>query len=148
MRCPFCDCEETRVIDSRDTIESATRRRRECITCSKRFTTYERVELAPLVVVKKGGTREPFDHEKILRGVIRACEKRPVSRAAIDALVQQVEVKIREIGSEVSSTKIGEVVMLALKKLDKVAYIRFASVYMEFADLGVFEKEVKKLLRH
>ncbi|MBN2518589.1 MAG: transcriptional repressor NrdR [Candidatus Altiarchaeota archaeon] len=149
MRCPYCSYTETRVVDKRDLEDSGiTRRRRECLKCSKRFNTYERVETIELTVVKKDGKREQFDREKLLKGVIKACEKRPISREDMEKLVSDVEMELRAMDeTEISSSAIGELVMKKLKKLDKVAYIRFASVYRDFADLDTFEREVRKLLK-
>ncbi|MEK6954903.1 MAG: transcriptional regulator NrdR [Candidatus Micrarchaeota archaeon] len=149
MRCPYCAHMETKVLDSRDAEDLAvTRRRRECEKCEKRFTTYERVEFIDLVVRKKDGKTEPFDRAKIESGVLKACEKRPVSREKLEETVDEIERDIRKKeGTEITSTEIGEMVIAKLKKLDKVAYIRFASVYREFADLDEFEVEVKKLLK-
>ncbi|MEM3555549.1 MAG: transcriptional regulator NrdR [Candidatus Micrarchaeia archaeon] len=147
MRCPYCSSEKTRVIDSRDLGElEITRRRRECRKCKKRFTTYERVETIDLVVIKKDGRREKFDRGKLLAGVQKACEKRPISQERIEKLVEEIERELRNMDSlEVESKVIGELVMKKLKKLDKVAYIRFASVYREFADIESFEKELRAL---
>jgi len=144
MRCPFCQS-DTRVIDKRDSGEH-TRRRRECLVCFKRFTTYERIESPPLMVIKKDGRRQPFDREKIKTGILKACEKRPISAERIDALTDEIERKLRnKFSTEIPSRAIGEAVMAKLKSLDKVAYIRFASVYRNFTDLGSFEKELKAL---
>ncbi len=146
MKCPFCREGETRVVDSRES-EDATRRRRECENekCSKRFTTYERLEMEQMVV-KKDGRREAFDREKLKNGITRACQKRPISADQINALVDEIEREIKTGGeNEVASTLVGEKVMEKLKKLDKVAYIRFASVYNEFEDVKQFEKEAKKI---
>ena len=147
MKCPYCNYEETQVIDTRETENlEATRRRRECLKCSKRFTTYERVEEAEIVVVKKDGKRERFERQKVLNGMLKACEKRPVSLDKIETLVDEVESDLRKRDSvEVESKVIGELVMKKLKTLDKVAYIRFASVYKEFEDLDRFEEELEKL---
>ncbi|MFH1751060.1 MAG: transcriptional regulator NrdR [Candidatus Micrarchaeota archaeon] len=147
MRCPYCAHMETKVLDSRDAEDLAvTRRRRECEKCEKRFTTYERVEFLDLVVRKKDGKTEPFDRKKIETGIVKACEKRPVSREKIEETVDEIERDIRKKeGTEIPSTEIGEMVTEKLKKLDKVAYIRFASVYREFADLNEFESEVKRM---
>ncbi len=145
MRCPICQFEATRVIDSRE-VENAIRRRRECMKCSHRFTTYERLESPNILVIKRGGFRESFDREKIIRGVQKACEKRPISASQIENLVNQVENEIRELtDSEIKSYKIGELVMNKLRELDEVAYIRFASVYRQFQDIKSFERELKKL---
>lgn len=144
MRCPFCNA-ETKVTNKRDSKEG-TRRRRECLKCKRRFTTYEKIEIANLRVIKKDGRRETFDSEKIKKGIIKACEKRPVSLEKIDVMVREIENKIAESNKkEVRSATIGEMVMKALKKLDKVAYIRFASVYREFKDVSDFKKEIRGL---
>lgn len=144
MKCPFCNG-ETKVTDKRGAAE-ANRRRRECLSCGKRFTTYERLEAAPLMVIKKDNSREQFDRSKILSGVLKACEKRPVSREHIEVLVDKIENEIRNrYSGEVSSKDIGEIVMEKLKEFDKVAYVRFASVYREFGDVKSFEKELEKL---
>jgi len=149
MKCPYCGFPETKVVDKRDADGGdAARRRRECLKCNERFTTYERVETSTLTVVKKDGNREEFDREKVLRGIIKACEKRPISREMMDRSVDEIEIELRNGGTkEVTSRQVGEAVMKRLKKLDKIAYIRFASVYREFADLDSFEKELKKLIR-
>ncbi len=144
MKCPFCTEGETKVVDSRES-ENATRRRRECEKCAKRFTTYERAEMEQMVV-KKDGKRQLFDREKLKNGVLKACEKRPVSIDAINELVDEIEREIKTSGeSEIPSKNIGKLVMKKLKKLDKVAYIRFASVYREFEDVEEFAKEAKKI---
>lgn len=146
MICPYCSDADIKVLETRETSETETRRRRECLKCGKRFTTYERVELKPLQVIKKDGSSELFDREKILRGVIRSCQKRNVTITAAEKLVDNIEHHIRSNGiSEVKSTKIGTLVMNRLRKLDKVAYIRFASIYRDFDDLQSFEEEVSKL---
>jgi transcriptional repressor NrdR len=148
MRCPFCKGADSKVLDSRESMEGAViRRRRECLECRKRFTTYERVEeLAPLVV-KKDGRREPFDREKLLSGLQKAVEKRPVSMDQLEALVAEVEVRLQERGEkEVPSNAIGEEVMRRLRTLDQVAYVRFASVYRSFRDIEEFMDELKGLL--
>jgi len=147
MKCPYCNFEETQVIDTRETENlEATRRRRECMKCNKRFTTYERVEEADIIVVKKNGKRERFQRQKVLNGIIEACEKREIPLEKIDKLVDEVESDLRKRDSvEVESKVIGEIVMRKLKSLDKVAYIRFASVYREFEDLASFAEEVEKL---
>lgn len=147
MKCPYCSNPETGVIDSRETLDlEVTRRRRECGRCKKRFTTYERVDMDNILVVKRGGTRQAFDREKIKRGILHACEKRPVSAEMIEDVVRKIETHVRKLGkSEVSSGLIGELVMKQLKKLDAVAYIRFASVYRQFTDAESFEKELKAL---
>jgi transcriptional repressor NrdR len=145
MQCPYCQHEETKVIDKRDS-EGVTRRRRECLKCEKRFTTYEKVEL-DLNVLKKDGRREKFDVEKLKKGVYKALEKRPLTSEKVDELVGEIEAKIYRIAKDkdIESAKIGEIIMEKLKKADKVAYIRFASVYREFADLEDFKKELKEL---
>ncbi len=147
MKCPYCSYEETQVIDTRETENlEATRRRRECLKCNKRFTTYERVEGADIVVVKKDGRRERFERQKLLNGILKACEKRPISLDKIEKLVDEVESDLRKRDSvEVESKIIGELAMKKLKSLDKVAYIRFASVYREFEDLDRFEEELERL---
>lgn len=147
MRCPYCNFEETQVIDTRETENlETTRRRRECMKCNKRFTTYERVEEADIIVVKKDGRRERFQRQKVLNGIIEACEKRSIPLEKIDKLVDEVESDLRKRDSvEVESKVIGEIVMKKLKNLDKVAYIRFASVYREYEDLDRFAEELEKL---
>lgn len=147
MKCPYCQSNETKVVDKRETEDFlVTRRRRECLKCSKRFTTYERVELAGLMIVKKDSKREAFDRDKLLKGIQKACEKRPVETEKIDEVASKIEAKLRNAEKEeIESRKIGEFVMKELKKLDKVAYIRFASVYREFEDIKSFEKEIKDL---
>ena len=148
MRCPFCSHKEDKVVDSRATAEeSAVRRRRECLKCGKRFTTYEYVEEVSLLVIKKDGRREPFDRKKILSGIIRACEKRPVSVEKMEEIVTQVERLIQKKSDrEVLASKIGELVMEKLKLIDDVAYVRFASVYRQFKDVGQFMVELKDIL--
>ncbi len=148
MRCPFCGYKEDKVVDSRATSEeSAIRRRRECLKCGKRFTTYEYIEEVSLMVIKKDGRREPFDRKKILAGVIRACEKRPISMEKMEEIITQVERAIqRKSDREVSASRIGELVMEKLKALDDVAYVRFASVYRQFKDVGQFMEELKDIL--
>ena len=146
MNCPYCQNLETKVTDSRDTGTYTIRRRRECLKCNKRFTTYESIEMEPLYVIKKDGRREKFDRTKIKNGIIKALEKRPIGHDTIEELVDSVEEKIRRCGKEeIESSVIGEYVMDLLKKTDKVAYIRFASVYRSFTDVSSFEKEVKNL---
>ncbi|MBO4669865.1 MAG: transcriptional repressor NrdR [Lachnospiraceae bacterium] len=150
MKCPFCGDENTKVIDSRPSEETnAIRRRRQCEKCNKRFTTYEKVETIPLVVIKKGNVREAYDRSKIEAGVFRSCHKRPISVTQITQLVDEVENAIFNMEEkEIPSSKIGELVMDKLKSLDAVAYVRFASVYREFKDVGTFMDELKKLLDH
>ena len=147
MKCPYCNNEETQVIDTRETENlEATRRRRECLKCGKRFTTYERVEEADIVVVKKDSKRERFERKKLLNGVLKACEKRDIPLDKIEKLADEVESDLRKRDSvEVESKVIGEIVMKKLKGLDKIAYIRFASVYREFEDIERFEEEIEKL---
>ena len=147
MKCPYCSNEETKVKDKRETEDlEATRRRRECLKCNKRFTTYERVEEADIVVVKKDGKRERFERQKVVNGILKACEKRPISIDKIEKIVDSVESDLRKRDSvEVDSKTIGKIVMRKLKSLDKVAYIRFASVYSEFEDLDRFSEELEKL---
>ncbi|MCR5219376.1 MAG: transcriptional regulator NrdR [bacterium] len=149
MKCPFCSFPETRVTNSRLFGEGdAIRRRRQCVSCQRRFTTYERVEKMMLLVVKKDGRREPFDRQKIIAGILRACEKRPVSLTTIEEMVNQIEAGLLERGErEVETQDIGEAVMHALHDVDQVAYVRFASVYREFKDLGEFMLELKDLLK-
>ncbi|MBI5345035.1 MAG: transcriptional repressor NrdR [Deltaproteobacteria bacterium] len=148
MKCPFCAYLEDKVIDSRLSQDGdTTRRRRECLKCAKRFTTYERVEQILPLVVKKDGRREQFDRSKILSGIMRACEKRPVGMEDIEKTVDRLEMRFLDSGEkETASTAIGEAVMEELKKLDEVAYVRFASVYREFRDINEFMKELKDLL--
>ncbi len=148
MRCPFCNSEDTRVVDSRPVEDSnSIRRRRMCDSCGRRFTTYEKIETIPLIVIKKDMNRERYDRAKIEAGVLRACHKRPVSVDDINALIDKVEVEIfnRE-EKEIESTVIGELVMNNLKNVDPVAYVRFASVYREFKDVNTFMDELKKFL--
>jgi transcriptional repressor NrdR len=149
MKCPFCGELETKVIDTRLSKEGdLIRRRRECLRCSKRFTTFERFELSMPLVIKKDGRREAFSREKIFRGIQKACEKRPVSTDDIDAIVRKIETALAQRGEkEVPSSVIGEMVIKELYNLDKVAYVRFASVYKEFKDVEQFMDELKKLLR-
>ena len=147
MKCPYCSYTESKVVDSRPAEDSEKiRRRRECLSCGRRFTTYEAVENTPLVVVKKDKSRQLFDREKLLRGLLRACEKRPVSMEALVRCVDSIEQNYaNEMVKEVSSVELGEYVLRELKKLDKVAYIRFASVYRDFSDVDSFLVELKKL---
>ena len=148
MKCPFCDKPDTKVIDSRPTDDGrAIRRRRECEGCGKRFTTYEKVEEILFMVVKRDGSRESFDRNKVLNGIMRACEKRPVSMSQMENIVDDVERSLNNtMEKEVPSTAIGEVIMDRLKDLDEVAYVRFASVYRDFKDVNTFVAEVEKLL--
>ena len=147
MKCPFCGHLESKVIDKRDTDNQlATRRRRECLSCGKRYTTYERLETAAITVVKKDGAREQFDRAKIIGGMLKACEKLPVKREDVEKMADEIEAELKAAEeAEIESKKVGELVTKKLKKLDKVAYIRFASVYKEFKDLDDFEKELQKL---
>lgn len=148
MRCPFCDYDESKVIDSRPTEEGgAIRRRRECLSCGKRFTTYEKIERVPVIIVKKDKTREPFDKEKLLHGLLRACEKRPIPFQVLDNLASDVELVVyNSLEREITTTQIGELVMERLKMVDDIAYVRFASVYRQFTDLNSFREELNKLL--
>ena len=148
MKCPVCGYPESKVLDSRPTEEgSAIRRRRECLSCQKRFTTYERIEILPIVVVKKDKSREVFDRTKLINGMIRACEKRPVTMNDIEMAVSEIEATLNNsLQTEISSNEIGELVMEKLKKIDEVAYVRFASVYRQFKDINTFMNELKTLL--
>jgi len=148
MKCPFCAHPESKVVDSRPAEEGASiRRRRECLSCHKRFTTYETVESLPLMVIKKDGSRQSFDRNKVLSGLIRACEKRPVPFSELENTVNEIEQSLQnEMEREISSARIGELVMERLKKLDEVAYVRFASVYRQFKDINTFMNELNKLL--
>ncbi|WP_294468322.1 transcriptional regulator NrdR [uncultured Anaerofustis sp.] len=148
MKCPHCGYIESKVIDSRPTDDNtAIRRRRECLSCAQRFTTYEKVETIPLIVVKKNGTRESFDRNKLMNGIIKSCEKRPVSIEQIEHMVNDIESEIQKIAKkEVSSTIIGEEIMKRLKDVDEVAYVRFASVYRQFKDVNSFMDELKTML--
>jgi len=148
MKCPFCGCSESKVIDSRPTDEGERiRRRRECIACAKRFTTYEIIESVPIIVVKKDKSREAFDRVKLFNGLLRACEKRPVSIAQIESAVSEIEQELQNsLDREVTSVHIGEMAMEKLKALDEVAYVRFASVYRQFKDINTFMEELAKLL--
>ena len=148
MKCPFCGYTESKVIDSRPAEEGTTiRRRRECLKCQKRFTTYEILERVPLVVIKKDGSRQTFDKIKILNGMIRACEKRPVSLESLQKVADEIEQEIQNsLDREIESDRVGELVMKKLKELDEVAYVRFASVYRQFKDINTFRDELNKLL--
>ena len=148
MKCPYCAFLESKVVDSRPADEGASiRRRRECLSCHRRFTTYETMESLPLMVVKKDGSRQSFDRAKVMGGLIRACEKRPVSYQDMEHLVAEIEQVLQsQMDREVSSAQIGELVMERLKKLDEVAYVRFASVYRQFKDINTFMTELNKLL--
>ncbi|MFY9176468.1 MAG: transcriptional regulator NrdR [Caldicoprobacterales bacterium] len=149
MKCPFCGSLDSRVLDSRPTDEgSAIRRRRECGSCTKRFTTYEKIETLPLFVIKKDGRRESFDRNKIMTGLLKACEKRAIAINELDKLVQDIEKSIYgSMEQEITSQKIGQMVMERLKDLDQVAYVRFASVYRQFKDVNNFIDELEKMLR-
>ena len=148
MKCPFCNYEESKVIDSRPTDEGQRiRRRRECLECGKRFTTYEIIESLPIIVIKKDKSRESFNRDKLMTGLLRACEKRPVSIDQLDNMIDEIETIIQNsLDREVSSEKIGERVMDKLKGIDEVAYVRFASVYRQFKDINTFMNELNKLL--
>ena len=148
MKCPFCGYEESKVIDSRPTDEGERiRRRRECLQCQKRFTTYEIIESLPIIVIKKDRSREVFNRDKLLNGLMRACEKRPVSIDTLEKLIDDIEANLQNsLDREVTSEKIGELVMDKLKSVDEVAYVRFASVYRQFKDINTFMSELSKLL--
>lgn len=148
MRCPFCGHDEDKVIDSRPAEDGAAiRRRRECISCGRRFTTYEKIENLPLLVIKKDGTRQPYDRDKLISGLLKSCEKRPVSTAQIEKLADSVELQIQNsLRREISSQEIGEMVMVHLKQIDEVAYVRFASVYRQFKDVNSFLQELNDML--
>ena len=148
MRCPFCSCEDSKVIDSRPTDEGERiRRRRECTSCQKRFTTYEVIESVPVIVVKKDHSREVFDRNKLLRGMLRACEKRPVSLEQLEHAVDSIETQLQNnLEREITSDSIGELAMESLRNLDEVAYVRFASVYRQFKDINTFMEELAKIL--
>jgi transcriptional repressor NrdR len=148
MKCPFCGFADSKVIDSRPAEDGTTiRRRRECLDCQKRFTTYEIVERMPLMVIKRDGSRQSFDKMKIINGLVRACEKRPVTMAQIEGVAVEVEQELRgRLESEVQSEKVGEMVMERLKRLDEIAYVRFASVYRSFKDIQTFMEELAKIL--
>jgi transcriptional repressor NrdR len=144
LNCPYCHSPDLRVVETRETNSEITRRRRECIHCKKRFTTYERIESTPLIVIKKDQTREHFDKEKIVKGMLKACEKRPITLDQVKNIAEDIESNLLSKGKpEITSASIGELVMKKLKKLDKVAYIRFASVYREFEDTSSFIEEIK-----
>lgn len=149
MKCPFCAYSESKVIDSRPAEEGATiRRRRECLACQKRFTTYEIMERLPLVVAKRDGSRQTFDKIKVMNGMLRACEKRPVSLQALEKIADEIEQELQNsLEREVSTTDIGEMVMARLKKVDEVAYVRFASVYHQFTDIPTFMHELSRLMK-
>ena len=150
MKCQYCGFEESKVIDSRPTDEGEKiRRRRECLNCTKRFTTYEQIESLPIMVIKKDKTRETFNRDKLLTGMLRACEKRPVSIDQMESMIDEIESTIQNtLDREVTSEKIGELVMDKLKSVDEVAYVRFASVYRQFKDINTFMSELNKLLKN
>jgi transcriptional repressor NrdR len=149
MRCPYCGFLESKVIDSRESKKGISiRRRRECLSCKRRFTTYEKIEEIPYMVVKKDGTRQPFDSQKLLRGVMKACEKRPIQISQLEEIVEEIESLLQERpDKEIGVAEIGELVMNRLKVLDKVAYVRFASVYREFGDVAEFRRELEDLMK-
>jgi len=149
MKCPYCEHSESKVIDSRESKNGLRiRRRRECLACKKRFTTYEKVEEIPYMIIKKDGQRQPFDSQKLLRGLLKACEKRPVPLVKLEEIVEEVESMLQERPEkEMKASVIGQFMMKRLKKLDKVAYVRFASVYREFKDVVEFKQELESLLR-
>ena len=149
MKCPFCGFSESKVVDSRPAEEGATiRRRRECLSCQKRFTTYEIMERLPLIVIKKDGSRQSFDKQKLINGMLRACEKRPVPLADLQSVADDIEQELQNsLEREIKSTDVGEMVMNRLKTLDEVAYVRFASVYRQFRDINTFMDELNKLLK-
>lgn len=148
MKCPFCNFSESKVVDSRPADDGASiRRRRECLSCTKRFTTYETVESLPMVVVKKDGSRQSFDRRKVLGGMIRACEKRPVPLAELERIADEIEQELQNgLDREITTESIGEIVMEKLRNVDQVAYVRFASVYRQFKDIDTFMTELNKLL--
>jgi transcriptional repressor NrdR len=150
MKCPFCNYLEDKVVDSRESKEGdAVRRRRECLKCERRFTTYERIDEVPYMVIKKDGRREKFDRQKVLSGLLKACEKRPVSTTRLSDLVNHVEQKVSDSPDrEISTTEIGEFLVERLRELDKIAYVRFSSVYRDFQDEQAFFDELKSLMRH
>lgn len=146
MRCPYCNYSETKVLETRETEEDVTRRRRECLKCAKRFTTYEQIELVNIMILKKDGSREIFNRQKIIKAMQMACQKRPISEEQIEDVASKIESKLRGSAQrEIKSKKIGEMVIRQLKRLDQVAYIRFASVYNDFKDIESFKKELEKL---
>ncbi len=149
MKCPYCDYLESKVIDSRPIDDGASiRRRRECLKCEKRFTTYEQIESVPIVIIKKDGKRQTYNRQKLLNGILRACEKTPVSFAQVENMVLEIESVINSsLDREISSTQIGELVMDKLKKINDIAYVRFASVYREFRDINSFMEELNTLIR-
>ena len=147
MKCPYCGFSESKVVDSRPADEGSIRRRRECLQCERRFTTYETVESLPMVVIKKDGSRQSFDRSKVLRGIQRSCEKRPVPVAVMERMALEIEQELQnKLEREISTELVGEMVMDKLKKADEVAYVRFASVYRQFKDINTFMSELSKLL--
>ena len=150
MKCPYCGYEESKVIDSRPADEGASiRRRRECLACNRRFTTYENIEHMPIVVIKRDGSRQSFDRIKLINGMVRACEKRPVKLSQLEDIADDIEMELQsKIEKETNSVEIGEMVMERIKELDEVAYVRFASVYRSFKDLNTFMEELSKLLEN
>ena len=147
MKCPYCGYQESKVVDSRPADEGSIRRRRECLRCERRFTTYETVESLPMVVIKKDGSRQSFDRSKVLNGMLRSCEKRPVPLASLEAIADEIEQELQNnLEREISTELVGEMVMDKLKKADEVAYVRFASVYRQFKDINTFMSELNKLL--
>ena len=150
MNCPFCGHREDKVIDSRESKEGEIiRRRRECLSCTRRFTTYERIDEIPYMVIKKDGRREKFDRQKVMNGLLRACEKRPIGMSKLAEIIDVVESRLAETPDrELSTTEIGEMLMDRLVALDKIAYVRFASVYRDFQDVEAFLKELKEMMRH
>jgi transcriptional repressor NrdR len=149
MRCPFCGFLESKVIDSRESKKGISiRRRRECLSCKRRFTTYEKIEEIPYMVVKKDGTRQPFDTQKLLRGMMKACEKRPIQISQLEEIVEEIESLLQERpDKEIGVAEIGQLVMDRLREMDKVAYVRFASVYREFGDVAEFRRELEDLMK-
>lgn len=150
LKCPYCGFEESKVVDSRSTEDhKAIRRRRECLKCTKRYTTYEKVEDIPVLVIKRDSNREYFDKSKIINGLVKACQKRPVSRVQIDSIADEIEKKMsNDMLTEVKSEYIGELIMDKLKEIDEVAYVRFASVYRQFKDINTFIEEITNLMSH
>lgn len=148
MKCPYCGFRESKVVDSRPADDGSIRRRRECLQCERRFTTYETVESLPMVVIKKDGSRQTFDRDKVMRGIQRSCEKRPVSVAEMERMTAEIEQELQNsLEREISTELVGEMVMDKLKKADEVAYVRFASVYRQFKDINTFMNELNKLLQ-
>lgn len=149
MHCIKCGCEESKVVDSRSIEEgNSIRRRRECLKCKNRFTTYEKIEYTPISVIKKTGERQEFNREKVARGILKACEKRPVSAEQIEKIVDEIEMELNNsMEKEIEASKIGEMVISRIKEIDEIAYVRFASVYRQFKDINEFKKELNKLLK-